>query len=436
MNDFSAGTTAIDAVGWVRHHPGEPYAALQGDHSASVAIIGAGFAGSSVALRLAQRGVDVVVLEAEQPGFGASGRNAGHVQPFLHTLEPAAQWPDKGQRLLDLVIENKHLIYELCRKHNIGADAVEGGMVEAGVRRYGELAATAKRWAGHGYDVTEVGGTELKRLLGTDRYSYGLHWAEGGRVNPYQLNQGLARAAAEAGARLYGDSRVTACDPEGSQWRVRTSGGSVLADQVIVCTNGHAGSTFFPELAKTQYPLVACAVATTPLPEEIAAQVVPSQAAFVQFPAGLFPMVIDEHRRIISATIPRPLQTSHAHRHFKDLRAYLHATWPVTEAANLQLESYWTGMTANSSSVYHSDYPQLLRVAPGVLALTNLGTWGVFLGPLLGLNLGEALANDDLDEFVMPAQTPQPVKFPGLFAAKIRYGALPLARLAHRTGRI
>src|SRR6202167_5423936 len=56
---------------------------LDGDRSASVAIVGGGITGWSAALHLAEQGGDVAVLEAEEPGWGASGRNGGQVNPGL-----------------------------------------------------------------------------------------------------------------------------------------------------------------------------------------------------------------------------------------------------------------------------------------------------------------------------------------------------------------
>lgn len=431
-SDYERGDVPLRDVGWAPPVLPQPRPPLEGDEEASVVVIGAGLAGGSTALHLAERGVDVAVVEAAQPGDGASGRNAGHVQPYLATLTPAEQWRDKGKHLLDTVIENRDIVYDLAAKHGIDCDAQPAGMVEAAIRRYGELEQKARVWRGYGYDVDVVGKADLTRLLGTAEYSYGLRWREGGSVNPYLFTRGLSDAAVRAGARVYGDSPVISVEQEGGRRRVRTLHGSVLADQVVVCTNGHAGNPFYPHLAKTQYPLVAYAMATTPLPEDVLAAVNPSRAAFTQFPAGLFPMVIDERRRIVTASIPRPRGADKAHTYFQRTLNFLHRTFPVTREADIGLESYWTGMTASSSSVYHSDYPQIFRVDNGVLALMNLGTWGVFLGPLLGRNLANALADDRMSDVMLPITEPERARFRNSFNIKIRYALIPGARLADR----
>ena len=78
---------------------------LDGDRRVSVAIVGGGFTGLSTALHLAEKGVDVVVLEAREPGWGASGRNGGQVNPGLkHDPDDIETHfgPDLGRRMVEL----------------------------------------------------------------------------------------------------------------------------------------------------------------------------------------------------------------------------------------------------------------------------------------------------------------------------------------------
>jgi len=430
--DFESGTVPIHCSGWLPPRELAIYPQLAQDIEAEVVVIGAGLAGASLSLHLAERGIKVVALEARQPGNGASGRNAGHVQTYLDALAPLQSWPGNGKRFLDFFIANRDIVFSLCRKHGIDGDAVRSGMVEAAFRKHADLERKAASWKDMGYDVELVGQAQLKELLGTAAYGYGLHWREGGRVNPYLFTNGMSAAAASSGARIHGDSPVLACNPDGKGWRVRTPRGSVRAQKVVICTNGHAGNAFFPELARTQYPLVACGLATAPLPPALLAEINPARVALTQYPTGLYPMVIDGRNRLITATIPKPGKADAAAVYFDYFRRYLHRTFPQTRDVPIELESYWTGMTANSSSVYHNDYPKLYRVEDGVLALMNLGTWGNVMGPLLGMNLAQALAEDRMSDLVLPLETPPSVRFPRLFEFKTRHLAIPAARLLDR----
>lgn len=429
---YESGVVPIRFSGWPlpREIPSHP--ALDRDIEADVVVVGAGLAGSSLALRLAEQGVAVVVLEADQPGSGASGRNAGHVQPYLGSLEPLRAHADGGRRFTEHFIENRDIVFELCRKHGLRADAAKSGMVDAASRRHAALDDKVKKWKAFGYDVDIVGAARLKELLGTGAYNYGIHWREGGRVNPFLFTNGMIAAALGLGARLYGNSSVLGCERSGSSWRVRTAVGSVRTQQVVLCTNGHAGNAFFPELARTQFPLVACGLATRPLPPAALAIINPARVALMQYPAGLYPLVIDGRNRLVTATIPGAGRAQRAADHFAFFLRYLRRTYPQLTDTPIELESYWTGMTANSSSVYEAAYPKLYQVADGVLALNNFGSWGNVLGPMMGVNLADALVAGRLAHCLLPLETPRAVQFPGLFETKIRRVLIPAARWADR----
>lgn len=431
---YEAGVVPIRFSGWPLSTPQPAYGSLDRDIEADVLVVGAGLAGASLTLHLAERGVDVVLLEADQPASGASGRNAGHVQPYLGSLEALRDLPDQGRGFTDFFIANRDIVFELSRKYDLAADAVRCGMVEAAVREHAALRRKAHQWQALGYDVDIVDAERLHALLGTDAYRYGIHWREGGRVNPYLFTQGLVSAAVGLGARVHGNSCVLSCEREGVQWRARTATGSVRAARVVLCTNGHAGNPFFPELARTQFPLLACGLATRPLPAEVLAQINPARVALMQYPAGLYPLVIDGRGRLITATIPGRGRAQDALGHFDYFLRYLRRTFPALGKVPIELESYWTGMTANSSTVYEAAYPQFYQAAEGVLALLNLGSWGNVMGPLLGMHLAQVLADDRLDKLLLPLQKPRAVHCAGLFETKIRRVLIPAARLADRLG--
>lgn len=432
--EYESGTVPIECSGWPPATPADDFPALTNDIEADVVVIGAGLAGSSLALHLAERGVAVALLEAEQPGNGASGRNAGHVQPFLDKLEPLRSWPGQGAPFVEMFIAKRNLAYELCQKHGIDGDAAQTGMIEAAYKKQAALEQKAAYWSALGYDVDVVGSERMRELLGTDVYHYGLHWREGGRVNPHLLTNGMARTAARMGARVHGNSPAQRCEKDGQRWRVVTAQGSVRAPKVMICTGGHAGNLFFPELAQTQYPMVACALATAPLPPAVLDSINPTRAALTQFPTGLYPIVMDGRNRMITATIPHPGKAHAAETYFSYFLRYLHRTFPQTRGVSIQMEAYWTGATASSSHVYHEDYAKLYQVADGVMALMNLGTWGNVMGPLLGMHLAQVLATERMQDLLIPIEQPATVRFPSLLEFKVRRVMLPAARLADRLG--
>ncbi len=431
---WESGTVPIELSGWRPPAPPAPYTELTADVETDVAVVGAGLAGSAVALGLAEARVDVLLLEAGQPANGASGRNAGHVEPFPGSLAPLRRWPDGGRRLIDRFVQCRNIVFELCAKYGIDADAEQTGILEVSRRPSREMERRAEQWRAHGYAVEIATGARLRELCGSDLYRFGAYWRDGGRVNPYLFTNGMAAAAARLGARVHGGSPVVACEREGALWRLSTPRGSVRAQRIVVCTNEHAGNGFFPELARTQYPLVACALATAPVSDRVLRIVNPSRAAMMQHPAGLYPLVVDGRRRLVTSTIPHPRGAHRGDVYFRYFRRFLRIAYPELRDEPIELESYWTGMTSNSSSVYREDYPQVFEVADGVLALMNLGSSGNTLGPMLGLDLARAIADDRPADCVLPLQRPVAVDSPRRFELKIRYLLVPAARVVDRLG--
>jgi len=188
--------------------PASPSPPLEGEHRADVCIIGGGFTGLSAALRLAEHGASVAVLEAGQVGAGASGRNGGQVIPGLK-LDPteltALLGRERGARLTDAVGGAADLVFDLVRRHGIDCDARQDGWIKACHRDSAlRLAArTAREWNGLGAPVEELDRSRIAELTGTDAYVGGYVDHRGGVVQPLSYSRGLARAAVKAGARIH-----------------------------------------------------------------------------------------------------------------------------------------------------------------------------------------------------------------------------------------
>jgi glycine/D-amino acid oxidase-like deaminating enzyme len=433
VSAFEQGTVPISQSGWTTFAQASPiYPALDADQDADVVVIGAGLAGASTALHLAIRGIKVVVLEALQPAAGASGRNAGHMAPYLESLKPMQRWPDGGQRLLDLFIRCRRLVFELCTHYGIDADAAPVGYLDVARQRFwrGHFRTVATRWKDLGYEVDLLSGSDLAELTGTSEYPCGLYWRDGGRVNPFLLTHGMIAAAQRNGAHIFGDSPVTGCEPIRGGWEVRTVRGVIRTKKLVICTNGHSGNGFFPEIGRTNYPCVACGLATKPLSDADLAQINPSRAALIQHPVGLNPLIIDGHGRLITAKIPNARRADKADLHFAQFLDFLHRAFPSTRDIPIELESYWTGRTFNAAD----NYPKLYSPAPGVFALVNLGAWGNVMAPLLGMNLANALAADSPSELVLPIEPLHAVKYPMALELSVRRLLIPAAKLADRLG--
>jgi gamma-glutamylputrescine oxidase len=225
-------------------HPAPELPALEGDVRADVAIIGAGYTGLSAALELAQRGYDVVVLEAQRVGWGASGRNGGQVcTGFSPSLAKIETWVglDDARKLFAIAEEGKALIAERVQRHGIQCDLKWGYLHAAPKPRHldelkeeQEVAETR-----FGYDrLRLVGGDEVRRMVASQTYVGGLLDSGAGHLHPLNYCLGLANAALEAGARIFENSAVERVEMNRPAVAV-TAKGRVNADFLVL-----AGITF------------------------------------------------------------------------------------------------------------------------------------------------------------------------------------------------
>ncbi|PWN02948.1 FAD-dependent oxidoreductase [Nocardioides silvaticus] len=228
-------------TGWV-DAPTDVRPALDGDLTCHVAVIGGGINGMSSALRLAERGQDVVLLEADFCGHGASSRNAGQL----------AGAPGGDLQLLNLLSRRKmpgmmrlaenaaHHVEEFIAKYDIDCEYEATGNAFAAVSRgqMGRVRRVARivtRAGGH----VEVGTAEE---LGIPRgFVGGMREVVGGRMNPGKLSLGMRQVLLDSAARVFEQTKVTDVVDEGGQVVVTTPHGRVRADHVVLATNAFAG---------------------------------------------------------------------------------------------------------------------------------------------------------------------------------------------------
>jgi gamma-glutamylputrescine oxidase len=240
---------------------GEGYAALCESIEADVAIVGGGLAGLSAAIELAQRGLDVVVLEAAQVGAGASGRNGGQAIHGLacdqSTIE-AQLGLSEAQRIWSMSIEALDLIKQRCAQFNIDCEWQDGFL---GLATSEAKASKLKAWADrigevYGYPMQWISRPEIDRWIASRRFHGGTYDPRSGHLHPLKYCLGLAEAAASLGVRIFERSAVTGM-VQGPQITLRTSAAQVRAKQVLL-----AGNVYLPELA----PLLAPGLAARIMP--------------------------------------------------------------------------------------------------------------------------------------------------------------------------
>jgi gamma-glutamylputrescine oxidase len=216
----------------------QSFPALQGSVDCDVAVVGGGLAGLSAALELRQRGLGVVLLEAQQVGYGASGRNGGQAIHGLACEQSTIEGQlglDEARRVWSMSIEALDLLRERIRTHGIDCDWRDGYLgLAVSARKGAELAEWADRIESvYGYSLERVPHSDIARWIASPRYHSGIHDPRSGHLHPLKYTLGLARAAASAGVRVHENTAVTAL-VHGAQPLLRTAAGEVRARQVLL----------------------------------------------------------------------------------------------------------------------------------------------------------------------------------------------------------
>lgn len=250
--------------------------ALTSDERCDVAVIGAGFTGLSAALELARQGVDVRVLEAGHVGWGASGRNGGFACMGSHKLsystmirryglEPARQY-------YQTMRQSVALVRDTIRHHGIDAWATADGEVTLAhlpsrVQELRDEQAYLKQTFG---DDTEFLSKDALKAQGLDGPGFhaGLKGSVGFGVHPLNYVRGLARAAAQAGAKIHAGSRLVRWEELPNGHRLHVAGGVLTAKQVIVATNGYTPEDVSRRHAGRLMPALSSVIVTRPLTAE------------------------------------------------------------------------------------------------------------------------------------------------------------------------
>src|SRR5215469_11732296 len=209
------------------------------DKSVSVAIIGGGFTGLSTALHLAEQGTEALVLEAQEPGWGASGNNGGQINPGLkHDPDQieADFGPELGRRMIAFSYGTTNFTLDLIRRYQIPCEARQNGTLRSA---YNEASATgirqtAEQCIRRGMPVKLLGREEVREMTGADRYVCTMLDARGGDLHPLSYVRGLASAALSAGAAVHGETVALSLSREGGGWRVATPHATVHADKVLL----------------------------------------------------------------------------------------------------------------------------------------------------------------------------------------------------------
>ena len=368
------------------------------DTRADVAIVGGGYTGLSAALHLAEAGVDVVLVEAERVGWGASGRNGGQ----LHSGQRRDQdWleeqlgRDEALRLWRLGEEAKALVMDLIARHAIACDWRPGLIETAHKRRLvaGEIAYVEKLKTRYDYPPVEwLDRAALGQAIGTDAYFGGRRDMGAGHLDPLKFAQGLARAATKAGARIFEGTKATGISGGGAK-SVATPGGNVRADIVILAGNGYLEGIDADVEARVM-PIDNYILATEPIGAGRPGGLIPGGEAVSDTRFVVYYFRPSADGRLIFGG-----GETYSRRRPADVVAFVrrHLVRIYPDLAAAKVDYAWGGTLA----ITLPRLPFIRRLRPGVYAAAGYSGQGVALAPFAGKVLADAIRGDParLDAF-------------------------------------
>ena len=388
-------------------HALAPFPPLRGETRADVCVVGGGYTGLSAALHLAQAGLDVVLLEAHRVGFGASGRNGGQLgsgqRMHQDDLERLAG-RDEAAALWRLGEDAKALVRDLVARHGIDCDLRPGVAWTASsardVAHLHDYARLLERR--HGYDRLELLDRDaFAALCPSPDYVGGILDMGAGHLHPLNFALGLARAAADAGVRIFEDTAVHHV-VERAPATVRTDRGRVVADHVVLACNGYLGG-LNRKVAARVMPINNFIVATEPL-GDMAERVLTRDVAVAdsRFVVNYFRLSAD--RRLLFGG-----GESYGYRFPRDIAALVRR--PMLEIfphlKDTRIDFAWGGTLA----ITRKRMPYLARVAPNILSASGYSGHGVGTATHAGQLMALAIQGQ-AEGFDTMARVPAPA-FPG-----------------------
>jgi gamma-glutamylputrescine oxidase len=365
---------------------------LAGRQRFRIAVIGAGLAGVSTAVSLSERGeTDVCVLDAGEPGAGASGRNGGFVFAGYSLDNDAliAQIGSTAARTLHgWTRESVARIRARIDQYAIDCQVNDSGVLLADW--FGDdarLFGFAKRMGEElGFGLDRIERERMGQYVRSRRYAAGLHEPGSFHFHPLQHIRGLARVIQRAGGAVFSDARVHSIARRQGQWHLACKGGQIIADEVVLATGGYDRRLYRP-VQRALQPVATYIAVTEPLGDMIG-ELMPEPVAVydTRFAFDYFRPLPDS-RLLWGGRISMAARSPSAIRRLmaRDIRRVF------PELGGIRFDYAWGGWM----SYARHQMPLLGRRTDGLWHALAFGGHGMATTTLAGEVLAEALTGDE-----------------------------------------
>jgi glycine/D-amino acid oxidase-like deaminating enzyme len=395
--------------------PGPELPVLAGSAQADVIVIGGGFTGLSTALHLRESGVDVAIVEAMEPGWGASGRNNGQVIPTLSRPDPEdiiARHGAAGERFVALLRDSASTLFDLARRYQIQAEQEQTGWVQPvhSPGRIGIAERRVRQWSKFGASVQLLSRDETRAMLGSDAWFGGFWNRSGGHINPLALSRGLARVVLESGGRIYARSPATLFERQNDRWVVRTAQGQISGRALILATNAYTGEfskSLAPGIAREVMPVLSWQMATQPLSENARKTIIPGRQAMSDTHGELYFARYDARDRLVTGgAVIGPVNKAGKMKSM--VAARLKRLWP--QIGQVSFDHVWNGYVGMTTDFL----PRIHRLGPDAYGWTGCNGRAVALSIALGNEFSKAVRGHPESDLALPFTDPAPIVAHGL----------------------
>lgn len=363
--------------------------ALTATQDAQTVIIGGGLAGVTLAYELAVAGQRPVVLESQDIGHGASGRNGGFVSPGFSCGDDAIRrrvGDEHADQLFALSLDAVDYVRD--RIAQIGDQAginPTNGIMSARRQPVGDSLLRSQAWlAERGYETQVLSRKEVQGRLHSQKYHAALRSDRGFHIHPLNYLLALARLAERAGAVIHTGSAVRSLSRRaGGGFDIQTQTGAIRAETVAIATGGYT-EPLTPRLHRAFVPVATYVMASHPAPDLLGTAISTTDAIADERRAGDYYRVIDGDARLIwgggiSVTDRNPMGV------IKHLRASMLDSYPQLEP--LTFETSWSGWM----SYARHQMPQIGQLEPDLWHLTGFGGHGLNTTAMAARIVGEAI---------------------------------------------
>jgi len=386
----------------------EAHAPLREDVTCDVCIIGAGYTGLSAGLYLADRGFDVLVLEAHRVGWGASGRNGGQLGSGQRVDQSDLEdrYGEKtAHQLWELGREAKSLVRDLIATHTMKCD-YRPGILYADHRK--RLVAESRAYVDklqrdYGYgQIRFLDQQDLQETVETKAYFGGSLDTGAGHLHPLKFAIGLAAAAKQAGARIHEQTRVRTIEPSNTT-RVICDQATVSAPHVLLACNGYLGD-LDQSVSRRVMPLNNYIIATEPLAADRAQTLIRKNIAVADSRNVVNYFRLSADNRLLFGG-----GENYGYKFPKDIKSFIrpHMLSIFPQLADVAIDYGWGG----TLGITVNRMPHLQRLEHGVLSASGYSGHGVGMATLSGKLAGELICGT-ATRFDILASIPAP-EFPG-----------------------